>query len=212
MKTLISVLLTSIISLNSFAQDQQAKTILDKLSAKTKAYTTIKAEFQYNINNKEEGINETQLGKIEIKGDNYFLSIKGQDVISNNKSIWTILKDAEEVQINNLPDEEDDEYISPNKIFTLYEKGFKYKFVKEENGIQIINLYPIEADKKSFHRIALYISKEKTQITQVKVYGKDGGTFTYVVKSFTPNQAIADSQFTFDKTKYSKYEIIDLRE
>ncbi|MCO6499166.1 MAG: outer membrane lipoprotein carrier protein LolA [Vicingus serpentipes] len=212
MKTFISVLLTSIIGLNSFAQDQQAKAILDKLSAKTKAYTTIKAEFQYNINNKEEGINETQLGKIEIKGDNYLLSIKGQDVISNNKSIWTILKDAEEVQINNLPDEEDDEYISPNKIFTLYEKGFKYKFVKEENGIQIINLYPIEADKKSFHRIALYISKEKTQITQVKVYGKDGGTFTYVVKSFTPNQGIPDSQFTFDKTKYPKYEIIDLRE
>jgi len=212
MKTIISLLLISIISLNSFAQEQQAKAILDKLSAKTKTYSTIKAEFQYSINNKTEGINETQSGKIEIKGNNYFLSIKGQDILSNNKSIWTILKDAEEVQINNISDEDDEEYLSPNKIFTLYEKGFKYNFVKEESGVQIINLYPIEAEKKSFHRIALYIDKVKTQITKVIVYGKNGGTSTYVIKSFIPNQTIADSEFSFDKAKYPDYEIIDLRE
>ena len=104
MKTFISIVLTTFISLSSMAQDQQAKAILDKLSAKTKAYSTIKAEFQYSIKNKTEGINETQTGKLELKGDYYFLSIKGQDVISNNKSIWTILKDAEEVQINDMPD------------------------------------------------------------------------------------------------------------
>jgi len=212
MKTFISILLTTLISLSGFSQDQKAKAILDKLSVKTKAYSTIKAEFQYTIKNKTEGINETQTGKIELKGNNYFLSIKGQDVISNNKSIWTILKDAEEVQINDMPEEDDGDYISPNKIFTLYEEGFKHKFVKEENGIQIINLYPIDAEEKSFHRIALYINKAKTQISKVKVYGKDGSIFTYTIKSFTPNQSIADSRFSFNKTKYPKYEIIDLRE
>ena len=212
MKSIFTFILTIAISITGFTQDQKAKTILDKLSAKTKAYTTIKAEFQYMISNKSEGISESQTGKIEIKGNNYFLSIKGQDVISNGKGIWTVLNDAEEIQINDLPDEEEEDYISPNKIFTLYETGFKYKFVKEENGFQIINLYPIKAEEKSFHRVALYINKAKTQITKVKVYGKDASVFTYKIKTFTPNQTIADDRFTFNKSKYPKFEIIDLRE
>lgn len=214
MKKLSLIVLSSIISLGSFAQavDTKAKGILDKLSTKTKSYTTIKAEFQYSISNKSEGINDSQTGKIQIKGDNYVLSIQGQDVISNGKGIWTVIKESEEIQINDLPDEDEEDYISPNKIFTLYEDGFKYKFVKEENGIQIINLYPKAAEEKSFHRIALFINKAKNQITKVKVYGKDGSIFSYKIKVFTPNQSISDSQFTFNKAKYTGYEIIDLRE
>ena len=139
MKKLSILLLSGIISLGSFAQevDTKAKAILDKLSAKTKSYSTIKADFQYSISNKTEGINDSQTGKIQIKGDNYYLSIQGQDIISNGKGIWTVIKESEEIQINDLPDEDEEDYISPNKIFTLYEDGFKYKFVKEENGIYL---------------------------------------------------------------------------
>lgn len=214
MKTIITLIVTTLISISSFAQetDTKAKAILDKLSAKTKAYTTIKAEFQYSISNKNEGINESQTGKIQIKGDNYYLTIQGQDVISNGKGMWTVLKESKEIHLNDLPDEDEEDYISPNKIFTLYEDGFKYKFVKEENGIQIINLYPNAAEEKSFHRIVLYINKAKTQITKVKVYGKDGSIFTYKIKTFTPNQTIPDSKFIFNKANYPGYEIIDLRE
>ena len=214
MKKLSIIVLTSLISLTSFGQevDVKAKAILDKLSAKTKSYSTIKAEFQYSISNKSEGISEKQTGKIQLKGDHYFLSIQGQDIMSNGKGIWTVIKESEEIQINDMPDEDEEDYISPNNIFTLYEDGFKYKFVKEENGMQIINLYPKAAEEKSFHRIALYINKAKNQISKIKVYGKDGSVFTYTIKSFITNQAIPDSKFTFNKTKYPGYEIIDLRD
>jgi len=213
MKSFIIILLTVTTSFSAIAQqDQKAKTILDKLSAKTKSYKTIKAEFKFTISNKSEGINETQTGKIQIKGDKYFLSIAGQDVISNGSAIYTILKDAEEVQINSIPDEDEEEYISPNKIFTLYESGFKYKFVKEENGIQTINLYPKDAEEKEFHRIVLYINKAKTQISKVKVYGKDGSTTTYSIKTFTTNTTIPDTNFSFNKAKHPNFEIVDLRD
>jgi outer membrane lipoprotein carrier protein len=213
MKNIVIITLTSLIGLGSFAQtDTKAKAILDRLSAKTKAYKTIKADFQYTISNKSEGMNETQSGKIKIKGDKYFLSIQGQDVLSDGKFMYTIIKESEEVHITNIPEEDEEDYISPNKIFTLYEEGFKYKFVKEENGIQIINLYPKEAEEKSFHRIVLFINKAKTQITKVKVYGKDGTNFIYKIKTFTPNISIAETSFTFNKSKYPNYEKIDLRD
>ncbi|PCI94239.1 MAG: gliding motility protein [Flavobacteriales bacterium] len=214
MKKVFIIALTMLISLGSFAQeiDIKAKGILDKLSAKTKAYKTIKAEFQFTIYNKSEGINETQTGKIQIKGDKYILSIAGQDVISNGKDIYTVLKDAEEVQINSIPDEDEEDFISPNTIFTLYETGFKYKYFKEDKGMHIINLYPKQADEKEFHRIALFINKAKNQISKVNIFGKDGSTTTYTIKSFVANTAIADSKFTFDKTKHPKFEVVDLRD
>ena len=213
MKSLIILLLTVATSFSALAQqDQKAKTILDKLSAKTKAYKTIKAEFKFTISNKTEGINETQSGKIQIKGDKYILSIAGQDVISNGKDVYTVLSDAEEVQINSIPDEDEEDFISPNKIFTLYETGFKYKYLKEDKGMHIINLYPKDTEDKEFHRIALYINKVKNEIAKINIYGKDGTKTTYRIVTFTANAAIPDAKFTFDKTKYPKFEIVDLRD
>lgn len=201
--------LTMGVSINA-QEDAKAKAILDKLSAKTKAYKTIEATFQFTMINKTDELNETQEGNIMIKGDSYNLSISGQNVISDGKNMWTILKDAEEVQINEL-EEDDEDAISPNKIFTLYEEGFKYKYVKEDKGFHIINLYPKDAAEKGYHRIALYINKAKNEISKVKVYGKDGTNTTYKIKSFSANTSIPDSKFSFDKAKYPKYEIIDLR-
>jgi outer membrane lipoprotein carrier protein len=213
MKSYIILLLTVATGFSALAQqDQKAKIILDKLSAKTKAYKSIKAEFKFTISNKEEGINETQSGKIQIKGKKYFLSITGQNVFSNGKEIYTVLKDAEEIQINSISDEDEEGAINPTSIFTLYETGFKYKYAKEDKGMHIINLYPKNAEEKEFHRIALYINKAKNEISKVIIYGKDGSKTTYSIISFTANSTIADSKFTFNKSKYPKYEIVDLRD
>lgn len=212
MKKLTAIFFAGILAFNANAQeDEKAKSILDKLSAKTKSYTTIKADFTYTMINKTDGINESQNGKIDIKGDKYFLSIQGQDVISDGKNIWTFLKESDEVQINSMSEDEEDG-ISPNKIFTLYEKGFKYKFVEDKNNIETVNLYPKEAESKGYHRITLFIDKVKNEIKEVKVFGKDGTETSYKIKSFNTNTSISDAHFTFDKTKHPNVEIIDLRE
>ncbi|MBW6482142.1 MAG: outer membrane lipoprotein carrier protein LolA [Vicingaceae bacterium] len=212
MKNLIFLFISSLIALSSAAQDDvKAKSILDKLSAKTKKYTSIKTTFDYQIVNKTEGLNEKQSGTLQIKGEKYYLSIKGQDVFSDGKSVYTLLKDAEEVQINAMPDEADEDVISPNTIFTLYEKGFKFKYVKEENGNDIINLYPNNPQDKSFHRVEVQINKTKGEIYKVTVYGKDGTDMSYTIKTFTPNVTISDDTFVYSKAKYPKYDVIDLR-
>lgn len=193
------------------AQDAKAKAILDKLSAQTKLYKTIQTEFQYTMRNDAEGINETQAGSLSLKGDKYVLSIQGQDIICDGATIWTHIKESEEVQVNNIPDQEEEDYISPNKIFTLYETGFTYKYVKEEAGLQVINLYPKNPEDKSFHRVELYINKAKTHISKLKVFGKDGTNMTYKINKFLTNVALADSKFSFSKADYPNIELIDLR-
>ncbi len=212
MKKITTLLFAGLLAFNMNAQeDTKAKEILDKLSAKTKSYSTIKADFQYSMVNKTDGLNETQSGKIEIKGNSYLLTIQGQDIISDGKTIWTHIKESEEVQINSVS-EDDEEGISPNKIFTMYETGFKYKYVDEKNNIQTVSLYPKDAEAKAYHRISLMIDKTKQQITEVTIFGKDGTQTTYKIKSFTPNTAISDAYFTFNKSKYPNVEVIDLRD
>jgi outer membrane lipoprotein carrier protein len=221
MKTLVIAITAGLFSLNTFnssAQEQvdkKAKLILDELSAKTKSYSTIKADFSFSVINKENKNTDTQNGSLFLKGDKYKLEIKGQEITSDGKTVWTYLKDANEVQLNNV-DPNVADALNPSTIFTMYEKGFKYKFDKEEviNGatIQTILLYPLNPDKKKFHTVKLMIDKAKKQITAMKVSMKDGNTYSYVIKNFTPNTEIKDNIFVFDKKAHPGVEEVDLRD
>lgn len=198
---------------NALAQgesDPKAKTILDDLSKTTKAYKTIVAEFTYQSENKTKKINETQKGTIKIKGNKYRLSIKGQEVICDGKTIWTYIKDANEVQITEI-DPNDTESLNPSNIFTIYEKGFKYKYEKEEQGQHVIHLYPTDPGKRKFHTAKLRIDKIKKQTTNLTMMMKDGGTDTYIINSFKPNTELADNIFTFSKEQFPGAEVVDLR-
>lgn len=196
--------------------DAKAKKILDDVSAKTKTYTSINAEFTITIENKKNKTTDTQSGKLTLKGAKYKLEVNNQIIISDSKTSWTILKDASEVQINNIESKEKETGLNPSNIFTMHEKGFKYEFVKEEkqkNGAiyQIIKLYPEDVKKKNYHTAILTINKDKSQIVSIKILGKDGTDMTYLVKSFSTNTAIPENIFVFNDKSYPGYEVIDLR-
>lgn len=219
MKTLHTILLTTfaLAFFIAFGQnDPKAKKILDEVSAKTKTYTSIVAEFSVKVENKKTGTNDTQQGKISIKGNKYKLEISNQTVISDGKTSWTVLKDANEVQVNAVDAKQKDGAITPDNIFTIYETGFKYEFAKEEvqkSGavIQYVKLFPLDVKKRNFHTALLSIDKKKKQITSLKILGKDGNDITYTIKTFVPNSEIADAAFTFNPKAYPGYEVIDLR-
>lgn len=217
MKKLIVAGLLTIVGFGANAQDQKAKDILDQLTAKTKAYKTIYAQFEYTLSNKAEGIKETQTGTLMTKGDMYHLIIDNQEIICDGKTIWTYLKDAGEVQVNNVPEDSDDsEVINPNTIFTMYEKGFKYKYVKQlKKGnvtYELINIYPENPGAKSYHTVRLSIIKGELRINKIMIKGKDGTNYVYKITAFEPNKEIADTEFKFDANTHPDVEVIDLRE
>ncbi len=220
-KSLLSVALSIFLVSFSIAQtaqthDPKAKVILDAMSKKTKSYTSIKVDFSYTLKNKSEGLNETQNGNLLLKGDKFRLEMAGQHVICDGKTVWTYILDADEVQINNVPEpgESEDALVDPTQIFNLYEKNFKYKFIKEEtiNGkvVQMIDLFPEKANNKSYHTIKMKIDKNKNQMISMEVISKDGNHYTYKLKSFIPNAPAPDNKFKFDVSKVG--DVIDLRE
>ena len=209
-KNILAALLSvSILGTAAAQNDPKAKTILDDLSAKTKAYTTIKAEFSMTTEKKDK-TKDTQNGKIQTKGDKYKLEIPGHEIYCDGKTVWEYIKDANEVQVKDMETGGDDA-LNPSTIFTVYEKGFKYKFDGEDALTQTISLFPLNPDKKKFHTVKMVIDKTKKQISSVKMMMKDGTTTTYQIKSFTPNAAIPDTDFTFDKKAHPGVSVEDLR-
>lgn len=207
--TLIALLSVGILGTTTAQNDPKAKTILDELSAKTKAYTSIKAEFTFTIEKKDKS-KDVQNGKIMTKGSKYKLDIPGHEIYCDGKTLWDYIKEANEVQIKDAVGEKDDG-ITPSTIFTMYEKGFKYKFESESATQQIIALYPENPDKKKYHTVKLYVDKAKKQITMVKMLMKDGSTHTYEIKKFETNAAIPDTDFVFNTKAHPGVSVEDLR-
>jgi len=198
------------------AQDTKAKDLLDQLSKRTATYTSMHADFEYTMKNKAEGVDEKQSGSLITQRDQYHLEIAGQKIISDGKNIWTVLEEAEEVQINVVPeDEESEDYISPTSILTLWEKGFNYKYdqalTMNGKAVEVVNLFPENPKDKSFHTIKLYIDAAKSVVNQIVIKGKDGTDFTYLIQSFKTNENIEPSLFKFLKKDHPDYDFIDLR-
>lgn len=207
----IFLLLATFMSAQS---DQKAKSILDKLSVKTKAFKTIKADFNYILENKAEDFQANQSGAIATKGHKYYLKIAGQEIRSDGQTVWTYLKDANEVQISEV-DNSNEDMITPTTIFTMYEKGFKYEYIKQTtldgSNVELIHIYPTVPGSKAYHTVKLYIDQDKMELVQAEIMGKEGDTYTYKIKSFQGNAELSDDLFTFNKNNYPGVIVNDLR-
>lgn len=190
-----------------FAQDQKAKTILDQLSDKTKSYTSIEAKFTNTFSSTVTDINESQSGTLYLKDDAYRLEMEAQTIICDGETNWIYLPDDEEVNITEIDDEENE--LNPSKIFTIYENGYKYKFVREDGKNYHIDLFPEESGP--FTKVELFINKSKMQISSFTMIDKQGSHFKYVIDSFVTNKEMNKDFFVFKTADYPNVDVIDLR-
>lgn len=213
MKKITTIALLILTTLGVFAQgDKKAKDILSGVSSKYRSYKSMKADFSYTLENPTAKIKETQAGTIILSGAKYRLAIAGQEVICDGKTIWTYMKEAKEVQVNSVDPAEGG--IKPNEIFTMYEKGFLYKYVDEKKvgGKVQQNIELTPTDKtKNFFKIKLTVDKASKQIVKSVIFEKTGNRYTYAIKEFMPNFAINAGTFMFDAKKYPGVEVVDLR-
>lgn len=215
MKKIVLLMFVLGITLSTYAQtDAKAKAILAEVSKKYRLYDIVKADFTFTVDNQQAKVKETQQGTLYAKAsvNKYKVAMTSQDLISDGKSQWTYLKDDKEVQLTSV--DNSDDVINPAKIFTLYEKGYKYLYTGDSKiggkVYQMIDLSPIDT-KKSFFKIRLSIDKAAKQISNVLIFDKNGSKYTYAIKSFVPNVKVPESTFAFDAKKYPGVEVVDLR-
>jgi len=208
----IALLIFSIPQTNAQSKDKQATDILDEVTAKTKAYESIKMDFTYQMENPEANINETTSGSALVSGDKYRLDIAGQLVISDGTTLWTVIKDAEEVQVNEVND--NNEAFSPTKMLTDYSKNYKSKLISKTQAVNGVEVYILELTpnkKENFKNVNLYVRRSEMQPYRIEIYDYNGSVYTYTLTSFKPNVAVKAGDFSFVESQYPDYEIIDMR-
>jgi outer membrane lipoprotein carrier protein len=193
-----------------FAQDQVAKDVLEKLSTTTKSYKNITIGFDFIFENTSQNIKETQKGILILEDKNFRLEMDAQTIINDGESQWVYLTDMNELQI--MEHDPEDDMMSPNKLFTIYEKGYKYTYIgaEAEKGkrLQIIDLFPEESG--AFIKVTLAVDAAKNQLNTITIFDKNGGNYSYKVNTFTTNSNNL-APFTFNLSKYPNVEVIDLR-
>jgi outer membrane lipoprotein-sorting protein len=211
---LLSVLVLAAGSLYA-QQDTKAKEILDKLSQTSKGYKTIQIDFSFTLENKTGSVTETNEGSVALKGKSYRLHMPamGMEVFSNGVATWSYLTESNEVNISEV-EANSDASLNPANLFTIYEKGFKFTYIGEENLVgktaQVIDLLPVDKAKE-FSKVRLYVDKSKYQILRAKTFNKDGNVYTLSMKTMKTDQELSDDYFQFNAAKYPKVEINDMR-
>jgi outer membrane lipoprotein-sorting protein len=191
------------------SQDKKAKALLDEVTSKIKGYDNIIIDFKYSLNNLKENINQESKGNVTMKGNMYVLNLMGVTKIFDGKKTYTINPEDEEVSISKL-NEKDDNAITPSKMLTFFNTGYKFNWDILQNvkgrKIQYIKLTP-NSSKDQRKEILLGIDIQTKNIYNLIEVGKNGTKTTLTVNSFKTNQPLSKNQFIFDASKYPKYYI-----
>ena len=194
--------------------DPKAKTVLDAVSKKVNGLKSLKANFTLNLTGGKGGkVTDTKKGSVSLKGQKYHILLSGQEIICDNKTVWTYNKETKEVNVSNF--NADEQTISPAKLFTnFYDKEYKYSYKgerKEQNkNCDVIELLPLDS-KKKFTKIELMVDKATSVIIGGNIWEKNGNKYQYTISNFTPDAKIPDNFFSWDAKEHPGVEVVDLR-
>ncbi len=191
--------------------DPKAKEILDKSSEVYKKSSGISSKFTQSIE-VPGGKTNNKSGEILIKGNKYKIKFSDQEIYCNDKSVWTYLKDVNEVQINDYePDPSD---MTPYNMFNIYQKDFYFIKTNDEKVLDkpcsVIDLSPKDKSR-SYFKVRVWINKQTNLLCRIKIFDKNGYRYTYTINTINIHSKIEDSEFNFDKNKFPGVHIEDLR-
>lgn len=210
MHNIIKFLAVFLISFSINAQDsQKAKGLLDQVSAKIKSYNNIVIDFKYCLSNPKENLNQESKGNVAIKGDKYVLNFMGITRIFDGKKIYNIVPEDEEIAISSYDSEKKDD-LTPAKMLTFFNSGYKYSWDILQNikgrKIQYIKLTPLNSKDKT-KEVLVGIDENTKHIYNLIQIEKDGSKTTFTINSFKTNQPLSKNHFTFTESKYPNYYI-----
>ena len=192
------------------AQDSEAaKKLLDQVSNKIKSFETMKFDFDYVLENRQENIKQETNGSVIVSGERYKLSFLGVEQLFDGEKIYTIVPENEEITIEKS-DETDDTGINPTKLLYFYNEGYTFQWdIKQSimgRNIQFIKLIPTK-ENKEINYLLLGIDVLKKTIYRLIEIGKNETRTTLTISNFTSNINLKSNYFSFDSSLYPNYYI-----
>ncbi|WP_394330535.1 LolA family protein [Psychroflexus sediminis] len=213
MKTLSLIFLTLLIPNAVIAQnDNEAKALVKEVLDKVESYDNFVIDFTYSLENKEQNMNQETRGDVSIKDEKYVLNLMGTTQIFDGEDIYTIVPEDDEVTISSY-DEANNEQITPSKMLTFYQDGYRFKMdlLQDVKGrkIQYVELIPMDSNNE-MKKILLGIDKQTKHIYNLIQIQPDNTKIEFRVTKFKTNEPLSAKHFQFERSKYADYYINEL--
>lgn len=180
---------------------QSAKTVLDKTAAVVSNKDGVSAGFKIT-----DGQYGNLSGTIAVKGQKFQASTPQVNVWFDGKTLWTLMKSSNEVNVSN-PTANELAAINPYNFINIYRNGYKYDMKTVGKEFQV----HLTATDKSRKIQEMYINVNKSSYVPSQVKMLRGGKWSTITISNFKKASLSDGQFRFNPKSYPDAEIIDLR-
>ncbi len=184
------------------AAAQEATSILDQSAAALKQAGNAKIDFSYVSGGSAAN------GSIKLQGSKFVLNMGGLVTWFDGKTMWQYNKKNEEVSVTE-PSAADLAKINPYSFLSFYKKGYKASMGKSTASDYQVTLAGSGAGR--YKKVVLAVSKKTSYPSSITLTTESGHTVSIVCKSVHKNQKFSASTFRYDKKKFPKAEIVDLR-
>jgi outer membrane lipoprotein-sorting protein len=122
---------------------------------------------------------------------------------------WTYTADTKEVTIVE-PTPEEIADINPFAIINGFRRGCEAKLVSSDKASDTVTLTPL-SKASTVRQATITFSKASSLPTHIEIQLRAGGQMSLTITSANPNINYPASTFVFDKNKYPKATVVDLR-
>ncbi len=190
------------------AQHQEAAfALLDSISQRS-----FQATFTYSSRSPQGELEATLEGKITVQGNQYRLTIDGQEVVSNGQTVWTYLKDANEVQITDHDPEQ--KAVTPWTIFANYRRDYTLcRFdTHQENGHVYDSVELLAKDvENSLSKVRITVERATKHIECAQVTDNNQTRYSFFITNFEYDLKFDKAFFSFNAEAHKGVEVIDMR-
>lgn len=184
--------------------DENATAALEKCAKKLKS---VSGTVTLTVLDSQKKTVAKQTAEVKYSSGKYSLQMDNQEIISDGTTVWHINKDANEVTIDNVK-EDDIDLLNPGRLLANYNKSFKAKYIRtEDDGNAVVDMQP--RSSRSYHKIRLFINEENGELKRIEVHKYDSSREVYEFSKCKYGRV--SGTFKYDPKAHSGMEVIDMR-
>lgn len=204
MKKVIVFIFTLLCTINTWAQGDDAKDLISRLSEQIRSMENY--EVSFTVNSGDQKIK----GYYAVSGEKYYISIGDAEVFCDGGARYEVNPQNKEVTIDAVDTKSHNILTNPTRAFDFIDGEFAFEMVGTNNGITTIKLTST-AENVALGVIFVAMDAATAQPRSL-TYDVDGAQIAIEVAAIDELTGMVDiSMFTFDKNNYRGYEIVDFR-
>ncbi len=193
----------------SAQNNTEAEKIINETVTKLNTQT-LRANFKLDFFEKNNVISQSLQGNLILQAKKFHLNTPEVKAWFDGKTQWAYFAQNNEVSVTNPTTEELAE-TNPAMIISELRSKSTISFAKQKsNNFHFIILSPKQKNAEIV-RVTIQVNKSNGNLSNIRIENKNGTSSLLTFSTYVLGNKAADSEFTFDRSKFKSAYINDMR-